>query len=104
MVKIITSTILANYPNLPDSQRPTQNLPENMPRSTRPTTIPTRATHQDEPLYAPCNVLPTPKTFFRPNAPYPTTPGNVFPTSETASLHNIPYPTTPIVTPIRGAH
>ncbi len=44
LVEIITSTVLANSPNPPDSRGPTQNPPENVPRSTRPAAMPARAT------------------------------------------------------------
>ncbi len=118
LVEIITSIVFANSSNLPDFCGPTQNLSENMPRSTRLVAMPARATSQNQLLYAPHNIPPIPETSSRSNMPYLTTPAvtparaaswdqlpyalqDVFPTLKTSFSPNTPYPITPAVIPIR---
>lgn len=74
MVKIITNTVLANFPNPSDFQGFTQNPSKNMPRLTRLAAMSARAIPQNQPPYTPCNILSTPETSSHLNVPYPTTP------------------------------
>ncbi len=120
LVEIITSTVLANSPNPPDSRGPTQNPPENVLRSTRPAAMPAKATPQAQPPYSPHNIPSTLENSSRPYVPYPTTPAvtsaraaprdqppyalrDVLPTPETCFSPNMLYPITPVVTSAKAA-
>lgn len=69
LVDIIISTALANFPNPPSPQKPTQNSLGNLSRPTGPATTPARAPPQLQATDAQPNIFPTLEAFFLPNAP-----------------------------------
>lgn len=103
MVEIIITIVLANSSNPQDSQKLIENSPKNVLWLTRLVAMLARAAPQNQPLYDPHSIIPTPEIFFCPNTPYLTIPDNVPLTLKTISPLNISYLTTLAVISARAA-